>query len=72
MVANHGGDDATPVPAYDETVRCSEHPAYRSVLSYGLAGGSCGLYTLCCLCGKILTKEADYDGGLHDNLSTGN
>lgn len=49
------------IPAYDESIKCKEHPDAKIYGSYGLAGGGYGPYTVCAICTNVLTKSQESD-----------
>lgn len=43
----------------DETILCYHHPMAGISVSFGLAGGGYGSYTLCNECCRVLTKTME-------------
>jgi hypothetical protein len=54
----------TDVPEYDETVECTNplcvHAGAEPMTGlHGMLGGGMGPYTVCSMCGQLLTKSQD-------------
>jgi transcription elongation factor Elf1 len=48
------------LPEFDEDLKCPSCDAL-TIVSYGLAGGGCGLYTSCVECGNVVSKSTEDD-----------
>lgn len=47
------------IPPLDSNIKCLEHPNTEPEIGFGLAGGGYGVYTLCIVCGRILSKDQE-------------
>lgn len=47
------------LPPMDETIKCPEHPLAAPEIGFGLAGGGYGVYTVCPICARILSKTQE-------------
>ena len=46
-------------PEIPQAERCPDHPDVEPETGFGLAGGGYGPYTVCRICGRMLSKSQD-------------